>query len=114
MPRDRCQKRDLHALDDEGMLLCNPRDKEAAHRAQMEGIATDDRGQDLRHRYDEIDIGFMMTVYDESEFRTKRDVKALAEVVGQWDQMISERLLSRRDDMASRPPIVRRRRWILP
>ena len=25
------------------MVLCNPRDKEAAHRAQMEGIATDDR-----------------------------------------------------------------------
>jgi hypothetical protein len=25
------------------MVLCNPRDKEAAPRAQMEGIATDDR-----------------------------------------------------------------------
>ena len=25
------------------MVLCNPRDKEAAHRAEMEGIATDDR-----------------------------------------------------------------------
>ena len=43
MPRDRRQKRDLHALDAEGMVLCNPRDKEAAHRAQMEGIATGDR-----------------------------------------------------------------------
>jgi hypothetical protein len=42
MPRDRRQKRDLHALDANGMVLCNPRDKEAAHRAQMEGIATDD------------------------------------------------------------------------
>ena len=42
MPKDRRQKRDLHALDAEGMVLCNPRDKEAAHRAQMEGIATDD------------------------------------------------------------------------
>ena len=41
MPRDRRQKRDLHALDDEGMVLCNPRDKEAAHRAEMEGIATE-------------------------------------------------------------------------
>ena len=41
--RDKRQKRDLHALDDDGMVLCNPRDKEAAHRAQMEGIATDDR-----------------------------------------------------------------------
>ena len=42
MPRDKRQKRDLHALDDEGMVVCNPRDKEAAHRAQMEGIATND------------------------------------------------------------------------
>jgi len=40
MPRDKRQKRDLHALDDDGMVVCNPRDKEAAHRAQMEGIAT--------------------------------------------------------------------------
>jgi DNA-binding MarR family transcriptional regulator len=44
MPKDRRQKRDLHALDDEGMVLCNPRDKEAAHRAQVEGITTEDRG----------------------------------------------------------------------
>ena len=29
MPKDRRQKRDLHALDAEGMVLCNPRDKEA-------------------------------------------------------------------------------------
>ncbi len=43
MPRDRRQKRDRHALTAEGMVLCNPRDKEAAHRAEMEGIATDDR-----------------------------------------------------------------------
>jgi hypothetical protein len=42
MPKDRRQKRDLHALDGNGMVLCNPRDKEAAHRAEMEGIATDD------------------------------------------------------------------------
>ena len=42
MSRDRRQKRDLHALTDDGMVLCNPRDKEAAHRAEMEGIATDD------------------------------------------------------------------------
>jgi hypothetical protein len=25
------------------MVFCNPRDKEAAHRAEMEGIATEDR-----------------------------------------------------------------------
>ena len=43
MSRDRRQNRDRHALDDEGMVLCNPRDKEAVHRAEMEGIATDDR-----------------------------------------------------------------------
>jgi hypothetical protein len=30
-------------LNDDGMVLCNPRDKEAAHRAEMEGIATADR-----------------------------------------------------------------------
>ena len=43
MSRDTRPKRDLHALDDNGMVVCNPRDKEAAHRAEMEGIATDDR-----------------------------------------------------------------------
>jgi hypothetical protein len=42
MSRDRRQERDLHALNDDGMVLCNPRDREAAHRAEMEGIATDD------------------------------------------------------------------------
>jgi hypothetical protein len=43
MSRDRRQKRDRHALDEDGMVLCNPRDREAAHRAEMEDIATDDR-----------------------------------------------------------------------
>jgi len=42
MPRDKRQKRYLHALDENGMVMCNPRDKEAAHRAQTEGIATED------------------------------------------------------------------------
>ena len=42
MSRDSRQKRDLHALNVDGMVLCNPRDKEAAHRAEMEGIATED------------------------------------------------------------------------
>jgi hypothetical protein len=32
----------MHALDAEGMVACNPRDREAAHRAEHEGIATDD------------------------------------------------------------------------
>ena len=39
---DRRTRRDLHAFNSDGMVLCNPRDKEAAHRAQMEGIATHD------------------------------------------------------------------------
>jgi hypothetical protein len=34
------RKHDMHALDADGMVLCNPRDREAAHRAQVEGIAT--------------------------------------------------------------------------
>ena len=41
MLKDKRQKRDLHALNQDGMVLCNPRDKEAALRAQTEGIATD-------------------------------------------------------------------------
>jgi hypothetical protein len=43
MSRRKRKRRDLHALSADGMVLCNPRDKEAAHRAEMEGIATDDR-----------------------------------------------------------------------
>lgn len=42
MPRDTRTHRDMHALDSNGMVLCNPRDREAAHRAENEGIATDD------------------------------------------------------------------------
>jgi len=40
MSRDSRKKRDLHALNDDGMVLCNPRDKEAAHRAEMESPPT--------------------------------------------------------------------------
>jgi hypothetical protein len=43
MSRDKRRKRDMHALNEAGMVVCNPRDKEAAHRAEMEGIATEDR-----------------------------------------------------------------------
>jgi hypothetical protein len=43
MIKDKRRKRDLHALDEDGIVLCNPRDKEAAHRAQMEGVATDNQ-----------------------------------------------------------------------
>ena len=42
MPRDKRQKRYLHALDENGMVICNPRDKEAALRSQTEGIASED------------------------------------------------------------------------
>ncbi len=42
MSQDKRQKRDLHALNRDDMVLCNPRDREAAHRAVMEGIATED------------------------------------------------------------------------
>lgn len=42
MVKDKRRKRDLHALDPDGMVLCNPRDKEAAHRAEAERIATRD------------------------------------------------------------------------
>lgn len=45
MLKDKRQKRELHALDVDGMVMCNPRDKEAAHRAEVEGIATDDRAE---------------------------------------------------------------------
>ena len=43
MPRDPRPKRDTHALTADGMVLCNPRDKEAAHRAQMGTLATGTR-----------------------------------------------------------------------
>jgi hypothetical protein len=42
MPRDKRQKRNLHALNEDGMVMCNPRDKEAALRSLTEGIATQD------------------------------------------------------------------------
>ncbi|RUL85287.1 hypothetical protein [Tautonia sociabilis] len=59
MSRDTRPKRDRHALNDDGMVLCNPRDREAAHRAEMEGIATENRAEvtcrtcrDLLHQQD--------------------------------------------------------------
>ena len=33
--------RDLHFLNKDGLVACNPRDREAAHRAEVEGIATE-------------------------------------------------------------------------
>jgi hypothetical protein len=38
MKKDQRTKRDIHALNKDGMVLCNPRDKEAAHRTQMGDI----------------------------------------------------------------------------
>ena len=40
--REKRDRQDLHLLNEEGMVACNPRDREAAHRAEMEGIATYD------------------------------------------------------------------------
>ena len=61
MSLDKRQKRDLHALNQDGMVLCNPRDREAAHRAEMEGIATEDatavtckKCLDLPHKLDKV------------------------------------------------------------
>ena len=46
MSRDSRRKRDLHAFNEEGMVLCNPRDKEAAQRflAHFGGDATVHQG----------------------------------------------------------------------
>jgi hypothetical protein len=35
------KKQDLHFLNENGMVACNPSDREAAHRAEVEGIATE-------------------------------------------------------------------------
>ena len=40
--RRKRRHRDLHFLNEAGMVACNPRDREAAHRAEVEGIATED------------------------------------------------------------------------
>jgi len=42
LTQKRPRKQELHFLNADGMVACNPRDREAAHRAEMEGIATDD------------------------------------------------------------------------
>ena len=36
------ETQELHYLDPDGRVACNPRDREAAHRAELEGIATSD------------------------------------------------------------------------
>ena len=37
--RTKRKHQDMHFLDENGMVACNPRDREAAHRAEVEGIA---------------------------------------------------------------------------
>lgn len=32
----------MHLLNEDGMVACNPRDREAAHRAEVEAIASED------------------------------------------------------------------------
>jgi len=39
VPKDRRRVRKIHCLDADGMLACNPRDREAAHRAAVGDIA---------------------------------------------------------------------------
>jgi hypothetical protein len=39
--QSRRTKRALHGLNADGRVACNPRDREAAHRARMHGIATE-------------------------------------------------------------------------
>jgi hypothetical protein len=41
--RKRPGKQDLHFLNENGMVACNPRDREAAHRAEVEGLATENQ-----------------------------------------------------------------------
>jgi len=38
--RGKRQNPDLHFMNEAGMIACNPRDREAAHRGEVEGIAT--------------------------------------------------------------------------
>jgi hypothetical protein len=40
MPKNDERSRDVHALNDDGMVACNPRDREAAHRAEVGDIVT--------------------------------------------------------------------------
>ena len=42
LAKENKRREDLHFLNENGMVACNPRDREAAHRAQVEGIATGD------------------------------------------------------------------------
>ena len=39
--QNRPGKQDLHFINSDGMVACNPRDHEAAHRAEVEHIGTE-------------------------------------------------------------------------
>ena len=39
----RAGKQDLHYINENGMVACNPRDKEAAHRADVERVGTENK-----------------------------------------------------------------------
>ncbi len=41
MSQGKRRHQDLHFLNKDGMVACNPRDREAAHRAEVESIATE-------------------------------------------------------------------------
>ena len=44
MQNDRRVNRDIYALDENGMVVCNPRDREAAHRAAVGDIVIAELG----------------------------------------------------------------------
>ena len=41
IPSTKRQSRDMHLLDENGAVACNPWDHEASHRAEVEGIAAE-------------------------------------------------------------------------
>ena len=66
--KDKRAKRDKHALNADGMVLCNPRNREAAHRAETEGIATENLAQvtcrkclALLHKRDRSEVSVLGT-----------------------------------------------------
>ncbi|HUJ57015.1 MAG TPA: hypothetical protein VLX92_00825 [Kofleriaceae bacterium] len=41
------RRRDVHALDRDGMIACNPRDREAAHRAEVGDISVTSKASEV-------------------------------------------------------------------
>lgn len=46
-PEANGRRRDVHAVNDDGMIACNARDLEAAHRAEVGDIVTASRREDV-------------------------------------------------------------------